>query len=322
MLHCSQFIKSTVTLLATVFAFTVFSHKVEAETIFEGYYKVGLSGTHSGYVIQRYEFDAKKKEFAGSYFAYVRLSPDGKQYLNESLVAKSDEAFHPIKYNYSKLSNELDPAKPGKIRPLVTTIDATFKKTKDGKNLQATMTGIKDGKNFSAKPIMDKNMFLSNFLLYLMLQKGLTAGRNFAFEAVAEESGEVQKGQVQIKSEEKFRNIASFKIDWTYKETRSISFIATTGEALATESTTQGVTQELVASKELATAGFTFPEKSVKGVFGNIPEGKINAVYKESQKPAVAPVTLPANGKKVESLNTATPSESAPSKKTKEDEKQ
>lgn len=292
LLHSFQITKSTLALLVVLASTTLFSHKVEADVLFEGYYKVGLSGVHSGYFVQRYEFDDKKKEFKGSSFAYVKLSPDGKQYLNESLVAVCDQAFSPIKYQYSEMRSESDPAKPGKLKSTVSTIDASFTKLKDGR-IQGKLTGIKNGKNYSAKPVMDKHMFLSNFLLYLMLQKGIQAGRGFAFEAIAEETGEPQKGQAQIKNEEKWHGISAYKMDWVYKDIRSISYLSTTGEALATEATTQGVSQELVATKAEAVANFTFPEKSIKALFGSIPEGKVNAVYKEANKPAPKPAPTP-----------------------------
>lgn len=307
LLHNSQGIKSTVLLLAAVAAFTFFSHKVEAEILFEGYYKVGLSGVHSGYMIQRYEFDAKKGEFSASSYAYVKLSPDGKQFLNESLVAKADQAFNPIKYQYSKLSSESDPQKPGQLKTLVSTIDGNFKKQKDGR-VAAVFTGIKDGKNYSAKSTLQKNMFLSSFLLYLMLQKGLQAGRSFAFEAIAEESGTVEKGDIQLGQEQKYKGLTVFKMDWKFKDIRSVSFISTTGEAISTETANQGVLQELVANRSDAIANFKFPEKSIKGIFNGIPDGKSNSVYKLANEPAAPSANaMPVKKSTQESLNSPPP---------------
>jgi hypothetical protein len=281
--HTLESIKTSLLLLATLTLVSVFSHKVEAEVLFEGYYKVSLSGVHSGYIIQRYELDAAKKQFTGMSYAYIRLSPDGKQFLNESLVAKSDDAFHPISYLFSGIMTEKDPDTE-QIKNKITSIDGTFKKV--GNKTQGTFKGLRDGKNFRNTLTFDRGVFLSNFLLYLWLQKGFKVGFSAGFKALAEESAEVADGSYKIEKEAKVKNIDAFQIKWKFKGMESLSFISVTGQALSTESSAQGVTQELVSTREAAVGPLPFAEKSVKALFGAIPEGKKNTIAEASAKPA------------------------------------
>jgi hypothetical protein len=287
--HIQDLNKLLLRSVALLAILVTFSLKVEAEVLFEGYYKVSLSGVHSGYVIQRYELDANKKTFTGTSFAYVRVSPDGKQFLNESIVAKANDKFQPLSYNYSGLiaaQNE----QTGRIENRINVIDATFAGQK------MTLKGLLNGKNLASTTAYPKGAFLSNFLIYLMLQNGFKVGKSFEFNAISEEEGKVNKGFVRIVAEEPFKGVGSYKIDWSLKDMKSISYISNTGNALATESPAQKVTQELVATPSEATAGFTLPQESIKKIFGGIPLGNVNvlAEQKSGGKPAVSPLTAGA----------------------------
>ncbi len=308
-------IKTLFVLLAAMISLSVFSQKVEAEVLFEGYYKVTLSGVHAGYIVQRYELDAAKKTFTGMSYAYIRLNEDGKQFLTESLVAKSDDTFHPLSYQFSGLMTEKDP-NTEKIKNKITSIDATFKKV--GNKTRGTLKGLKDGKNFTNTVSFDRGVFLSNFLLYLWLQKGFKVGFGTGFNAFAEESGEVAQGKYKIEKEAKVNGVDAFKINWSFKGMDSVSFISVTGQALSTESPAQGVIQELVSSKDAAVGSLPFADKSVKALFGGIPEGKKNTLADNASKPApkVAPHMQPSTdeanpGVKVKPPTTPPPSESS-----------
>lgn len=284
--HSLKFTKTSILLLAATLVTLSFSHKVEAELLFEGYYKVSLSGTHAGYVIQRYELDPAKKQFTGKSYAYIRLTPDGKQFLNESLVAKADDAFHPLSYQFSGLMAERDPA-TDKIKNKVTTIDASFKKV--GTKTQGTFKGLRDGKDFRSTLSFDRGVFLSNFLLYLWLQKGFKVGLAGGFKAIAEESAEVADGNYKIEKEVKHRGVDAFKINWKFKGVSSESMISVTGNALSTQAPAQGVVQELVQSRAEAVGSLPFAEKSIKALFGSIPEGKKNTLAEAGSAPAAKP---------------------------------
>src|ERR1700678_942779 len=75
-------------------------HFASAQVLFEGYSKVILDGVHVGYVVQRFEFDSKKKEFTTAY--YLKTGANGGN-ITESLKARSTEGLRPISYQYTSL---------------------------------------------------------------------------------------------------------------------------------------------------------------------------------------------------------------------------
>lgn len=244
------------------------SQKVEANTIFEGYYRVMLSGQHSGYSIWRYELDTSKKEFTARYYVHLRLSRDDeKKFINESLIAKAKDDFTPISYQYTALLE----GKP-------VSVDAQFR---DG---QMAAKVIREGEESTVREDLPKGAFLSNFLIYLILQKGMTVDRKFSFQAVAEEDAKVERGNVHIVSEEKHRGHDAYKMEWTFKNMRTVSHISQNGQILSSEAPAQKILQELVKSRSEATSGFPFPENSIRRIFGNIPAGTQNLLH-ESTRP-------------------------------------
>ena len=57
--------KFTIMKMATTILISIFSLCSRADILFEGYAKVTntLEGIHCGYIVNRYEFDQKKKQF-------------------------------------------------------------------------------------------------------------------------------------------------------------------------------------------------------------------------------------------------------------------
>ena len=102
-----------------------------AAILFEGWSKVLISGKHVGYVIQRYDFDEKKKEFRSTHFLKTNADSGG---LTESLAARADASFKPIAYQYTSVVS----GKP-------TLIDATFK----GDKMTAVVTEGKEKKTLT-----------------------------------------------------------------------------------------------------------------------------------------------------------------------------
>ena len=242
--------------------------QAKAEVIFEGYYKVSLSGVHSGYAIQRYELDAKKKEFSSTYYLYVRTSPDGKKFLTESLVTKSNDKFHPKSYSYTAISN----GQP-------TTIDGKFSKGK----LIAKIN--KGGKPQTKTKVVPQGTFMSTMLIFLILQKGIGVGKNFSFNAIAEEDAEIMPGSVSITKEVPFKGRKAFKMDYEFKGVKSVAYLGEGGHALFTEAPLQKVSTELVTSASDATASFPFPKKTLKALFNGIPTGQKNELITTKAMP-------------------------------------
>ena len=251
-----------------------------ADVLFEGYYKVLLSGVHSGYAIQKYELIPARKEFRSTYYIYVRTSPDGSKSSSESLLAVSDDGFRPISYQYTAL-----------IDGTPITIDANF--SKDKLNTKTRKGSSTDSKS----TILPKGTFFSTMLLYMVLQKGLKTGAGYSFNAVAEEDGQIYPGNLRVTKEETYKSHPAFKLEYDFKGVEAKALVAANGNVMHTLAEAQKVETELVASPSDARLNFPFPEKSITKLFGDIPTGQVNFLVeqksKSSTKPIAAPTTAP-----------------------------
>lgn len=236
-----------------------------ADILFEGYSKILSSDQHIGYVISRYEFDAKKKQFISTYFLKTGKGPSE---ITESLKAVADSELAPISYSYTTLTG-----KDSK------TIDAKFK----GGTLSATINS--NGKVERIEKKIPKGTFLSTFLVYLMLKSkdGLRSETNYEYQAVAEEDAAIYKGQALVGKEEVFNGFKVFKILNTFKDVKFLSYINERGEVLGTNALGQGITTELVTNPTEATSNLPYSANILKTIFGGIPEGKANIKSRSQQ---------------------------------------
>lgn len=236
-----------------------------ADVLFDGYYKIVTGNKPVGYVIQRYDFDAKKKIFNSTYYIKAK---NGGQSITESLKAKATDSFQPISYQYTSVVN-------GQIK----VIDAQFKSGK--------MSGYaSNGKNkVLINKTIPKGTFLSTFLGYMMLKKGVQKGKKFSYSAVAEEEAVAYSGEAFVDSELTFKGIPSYKVLNKFKNTKFISYMAQTGDVLATQSPLQQVGTELMDPPTRATEGFVLNSKDLTALFGKLPSGKSNALSKLNSQP-------------------------------------
>ncbi|KYG70740.1 hypothetical protein AZI85_02060 [Bdellovibrio bacteriovorus] len=257
-------------------AVSVFSLAARAEILFEGYSKILSNDQHIGYVISRYEFDAKKKHFISTYFLKTGKGPTE---VTESLKAVADSELAPISYEYTNLAGKES-----------KTIDAKFK--------NGTMSGVilSGGKTQRIEKKIPKGTFLSTFLVYLMLKskEGLRSETNYEYQAIAEEDAAITKGQALVGKEETFNGFKVFKILNTFKDMKFLSYVNDRGEVLGTNAMGQGITTELVANPSEATANLPYSATLLKTLFGNVPVGQANVVYrslklKEAEANAPAP---------------------------------
>lgn len=245
---------------------------LHAEVLFEGYALIRSGSVHIGYIVQRFEFDATKKQFTSIY--YLKTSSLGAN-TTESLKAYANDKFQPISYQYT-----------GQVGAVSKTIDAKFTGEKatyivgDGKNSRTLTRTVKKG------------VFLSTFLGYLMLQSGYKANKKFVFDAIAEEDGETYNGEAIIHGEEEYKKEKVFRIENKFKGVSFVSMATAKGEILATTSAAQNLGTELVATPSEATKGFAVPNDTLKLLFGNIPTGKQNVLASRINKPATLPVTI------------------------------
>jgi hypothetical protein len=273
--------------------FVSFSN-AQAEVLFEGYSKILASGAQIGYIVQRYEFDEKKKEFSNIYL--IRTNANGGN-LTESLKARASASFKPVSYQYTSLAGDK-----------ATTIDATFK--------DETMTAIvkSGGKQNTITKKLPKGTFLSGFLAYLMLQskEGIKVGVKYGYQAIAEEDANVYTGEAYIKNEEKVGSISSFKVLNTFKGTQFVSYFTHKGEVIATNSPVQKISTELVPTMQEATTGFPMNASNLALLFGSVPKGIENAVSRRaSAAPSSAVAKSPSPSPTAQPKGKATGKENA-----------
>lgn len=236
-----------------------------AETMFEGFYRVVLGTTQIGFVVQRYEYDSKKKQFISTYF--VQTNNLGEQTL-ESLNAKADNKFQPISYKYTVHTPKL-----------TKTIDAHFK----GMIMTATISEAKKEAK-TIKRQLPEGTFLSTFLGYLILQNGYSSGKSFSYSAVAEEDAESYNGVVAIKEKQTFLEQSVFRITNTFKGIEFVSFVSDQGEVLGTQSPSQKISTELTKDVSKVAQEKPLPAQSLKLLFGQMPTGKKNILFAPPKK--------------------------------------
>lgn len=264
-------------MLALLISFSVLrASNAQADILFEGYSKILSGEQHIGYVISRYEFDAKKKQFISTYFLKTGKGPTE---VTESLKAYADAELGPISYEYTTLAGKES-----------KTIDAKFK----AGNLSAVVKH--NGKIQRIEKKVPKGTFLSTFLVYLMLKskEGLKSETNYEYQAIAEEDAAIYKGQALVGKEETFNGFKAFKILNTFKDIKFLSYVNERGEVLGTNAMGQGITTELVGTPSEATAGLPYSPTLLKTLFGSVPEGQANVVVrsaklKEAESKAPAP---------------------------------
>jgi hypothetical protein len=246
-----------------------FSHYAKAQVLFEGYSKVLSAGQHVGYIVNRYEFDKKKKQFVS--ISFLKTNEVGGN-LAESLVARAAEDFTPISYQYTTV-----------VGGQSKSIDAKFAK---GKILATIKDGAKIEKIDKDLP---KGTFLSTFLGYVMAKnpKGITPDAKYDYQAIAEEDAAVYKGVALIKNKEDFQGVKAYKILNEFKGTKFVSYLSEKAEVLASKSPVLSIATEVVAQPSLATAGHNVPVAILKQLFGEVPTGQMNEIARNRSAGAV-----------------------------------
>jgi hypothetical protein len=235
---------------------------VRAETLFEGYSRVLLSGSHVGFFVSRYEFDIKKKQF---YATYLLKTNEAGGSINESLKAIANDKLEPVSYQYASAN-----------KVLTKTIEATFVKNK----MKAKITV--NGKSQKIEKTIQSGVFLSSFLAYVILKSpdGMKTGTKYEYQAIAEEDGEITAGIAYVKETENYKGLKGFKVVNEFKSMQFNSLATDKGEILYTSEPVQGIATELAADPAAATTGFSLSEKNLKTLFGTVPKGTENSLSK------------------------------------------
>ncbi len=249
-----------------------------AAVLFEGWSKVSISGKHVGYMVLRFDFDEKKKEFRSTHF--LKTNTDSGS-LTESLVARADSSFKPLAYQYTNI-----------VGAKATLIDATFK----GNKMTAVVTEGKEKKTITNT--MPKDTFLSTFLGYVLMQSkdGLKKGKKYEYNGIIEESALITKGEAYISEEEVVEGIPVFRILNTVNGSKFVSLATHKAEILGVTSASIGVEARLVATMEEAVGGLSVNNAALAQLFGGMPKGKENEIARRSLMPAPKTPPVPAAG--------------------------
>ena len=251
----------------------------KAEVLFEGYFKILIGQQHAGYSITRYEFDPKKKQFiATNYIKTGALAGD----TVESFKAISTDTLLPVSLQYTSISG-------GKSK----TIDLNFK----GKKMNGVVNDA--GAKTNINQDLTQGTFLSSFLAYVMLQgkEGMKTGVKYDYQAIAEEDAQIHKGIAVIQAQEEHKGVKAFKILNEFKGSKFISYANDRGEMISTNSPALGVSAELVADYKEALGQFALNNKAITLLFGNMPTGQINQIYKNMTQKLIP--NVPADPKLV-----------------------
>ncbi|NCN95586.1 MAG: hypothetical protein GW917_02580, partial [Bdellovibrionales bacterium] len=164
-----------------------------AQTLFDGYYRLKLNDKAIGYMILVYRYDDKTKNF--EHYSFLKTGKLGGD-IQESLKAISNQKLEPLSYSYTSKAGDY-----------LKTIDATFK----GEIMKVAIT---DGKTKQENKTFKnpKGSFLSSFLVYLMLQKGISVGTKFSYKGIAEEEGNNYNGESWIKEKTNYNSMQAFKV--------------------------------------------------------------------------------------------------------------
>lgn len=233
----------------------------QAKTLFEGYYKVMSNNVHVGYIIQRYSYDKTRKRFESiNLIRTNKLSGD----IFQSLKAYADDNYRPLSYE----SN----FKSGKT---FKSINATFANN----TMNASIAeGVNGRKKSTVQKKLKKGTFLSTFMAYLMLSKGLSENIKFNYSAIAEEEAKLQTGSAVVLGKNKYKGIPTYKIRNTFAGSTYEGYLDMQGQMLATTSTQQKISFQLVKNASQATQGQSLSTKTIQALFGNIPLGKTNSL--------------------------------------------
>lgn len=225
-----------------------FSPFIKAKVLFEGKYDLNVQNKKVGFIFQKYEFNQKNKQFISRYFIKSN-SPVSKS--TESLTAFSDKDLNPISYTYT-FNNGVKKKKiiakfyKNKLKSTATTtlsfkkINGVYQKRKIPKILVKKTTQK-----------IEKGVFLSTFLNYIILNNGIVSNKRMAYKAISEEDLSVYSGKVHIKNKFNYNGSIVYKISHTFNNFPFTTYINKKGEVLLSKSPLQKISTELATQPRM-----------------------------------------------------------------------
>lgn len=223
---------------------------IHANVVNEYFQKIESAGAHVGYAIIREEFLASKNQFIVTTFTKTN---DLGGSITESLKAYSTaDTSEPISYQYTLL-----------VGKKAKTIDAVVRKG----ILYATVAEDKSKRTLQTTLDPKKDVMFASSLVQRMLKKGLSSGKNYSYNAVSEEDGQVVSGKVEIleQKEDRYRVLNDFK------QSRFYSYLNPKGVILETDNPITKLKTKWVSKKAEAVGDIAFPELVLKTLFGTVP---------------------------------------------------
>lgn len=245
-----------------VLFFIFFSGILQAEVLFEGYYKVTQFDKHIGFVVQRNEVDTKTKQYKTT--SFLKLSKNGFD-MTESLQSVSDLNLVPIRYTYLGTNGKQ-----------TKSIDAEIK------NGKLTGLMLDNGKKRKLVQKISKDVFLSSALYYMMLNSktGLKTNTKFKFSAIAEESAEIVKGTASV--DKKMITVGKLQLLKTtnnFAGSEYENLLTDRGEVYSATTPSTDIKTILVKESREAVEDIKVPNGVLEKLFGEVPAGKINPLY-------------------------------------------
>jgi hypothetical protein len=135
-----------------------------------------------------------------------------------------------------------------------------------------------EGKPKTSSLDLPKGSFLSAFLIYVILKssEGLKDGARYEYQAIAEETGKLERGIAIVEGREIFEGLEVFRIKNSFMNIDYFSLVTAKGEILETRSPRQAIRSRLVAQGRTAHENFDLPEKTIRRLFGEIPQGRVH----------------------------------------------
>ncbi len=243
---------------------------VQANVLNEGWYEIYQGSKKIGFLVERYEFTSNKFKAV----TYMKIVSGGVT-STESLKAFAGNDLKPLNYAYTLKDGDT-----------IKVIDATFTDMK--MNLK-----VNDGsKEIKETKLIKKGTFLSTFLIYMILSQkdGLSKGKDYSYNAIAEEDGKAYTGNAKVTSLEKVQGKDAYKILNKFKDSSFFSWLTPKGEFLLTRDPDKNIEARVSDGMKIAVGDMGVNLADLKLLFGTLPG---DVTPSPTASPALPPKSSP-----------------------------
>jgi len=236
---------------------------VQAEVLFEAFYRLERGGRHTGYVVQRVSSDKGLKTVS----TYVRSRQGDEEVFVTSKSVAQAGAGTPVETIHSS-NNSGAPYR----------IHAKFNK---GKGTVSFFSNNSRKANLveTAQP----SPFPIAFLFYAGDLSKFETGKKYSYTAFAEEAGRMQIGWLSVLNSKEAggKRVLQLLNDDSGQPVEN--FVNENGHPLGARSVATDSVCFWVATKEEAVGDMTYPTGEMTALFGDLPQGKKNPWIKQAK---------------------------------------